>query len=110
MSRLWTDYETLINIEQTFTPYLFTHREELLGTPRDGGNGKDVDWQKIAGKKGSTVDTESSIASAVKIPVSELLEKVKKSKIKQLPVRDDDDEEEEIDTKSKPARKFCERN
>lgn len=71
-----------------------------MGTPRVGGNGKDVDWQKIAGKKGS--DPEASIPSAVKIPVTELLEKAKKNKIKQLPVRpNDDDDEEEIDTKSK---------
>ncbi len=76
-------------------------REELLGTPRDGGNGKDIDWQKIAGKKGGN-DADASIPAAQKIAISDLLEKVKsKSKIKQLPVRDDDDDEEEIDTKSK---------
>lgn len=71
-----------------------------MGTPREGGNGKDIDWQKIAGKKGN--DAEASIPSAQKIAVSELLEKVKKkSKIQQLPVRDDDDDETEIDTNSK---------
>lgn len=88
----------------TLSQYIY--RQELLGTPRDGGNGKDIDWQKIAGKKGS-VDAESSIPSAQKIAVSELLEKVKgKTKIKQLPVQDDDDDEEEIDTKSK-SYVFC---
>lgn len=73
-----------------------------MGTPRDGGNGKDIDWQKIAGKKGGN-DADASIPSAQKIAISDLLEKVKsKSKIKQLPVRpDDDDDEEEIDTNSK---------
>lgn len=86
-------------------PLIGAMREELLGTPRDGGNGKDIDWQKIAGKKGS--EAESSIPAAQKIAVSDLLEKVKKNKIKQLPVRPDDDDEEEIDTKSRPAQMMC---
>lgn len=87
------------------TPFPFSYREELLGTPRDK-NAKDIDWEKVAGKPAK----QASVPQAVKIPVSELLSAAKKkTSNKKLPVLGQDSEEsDEIDDfQSRPAQVMC---